>query len=113
MASALKNPGAIPVDWVAFRPGMLCDGRLRGLAFDASFLMLFESSFEASLGLTDIDLSIRARHFVYYVRMFFDGERVFDLGEHGPEGRARPKHHSDVIAPARLPDPLTNASYIR
>ena len=52
MASVLKNPGAIPVDWVAFQPGMLCDGQLRGLAFDASFLMLFESSFEASLGLT-------------------------------------------------------------
>ena len=39
MASALKNPGAIRVDWVAFQPGMLGDGRLRGLAFDigASF----------------------------------------------------------------------------
>ena len=39
MASALKNPGATPVDWVAFQQGMLCDGRLHGLAFDigASF----------------------------------------------------------------------------
>ena len=69
---------------MAFRPGMLCDGRLRGLACDASFLMLFESSFEASLGLTDVDHSTRARHFVYYVRLFLDGERVFDLSEHVP-----------------------------
>ena len=75
--------------------------------------MLFESSFEATFGLTDVDLSTRARQFVYYVRLFLDGERVFDLSEHEPEGRARPKHYSDVIAPAHLPDPLTNASYIR
>ena len=81
MASVLKNPGAIPVDWVAFRPGMLCDGRLRGLAFDTSFLMLLESSFEASLGLTDVDFSTRARHFLYYVCLFLDGERIFDLSK--------------------------------
>ena len=44
---------------------------------------------------------------------FSMGERVFDLNEHGPESRARPKHHFDVVVPARLSDPLTNACYIR
>ena len=41
--------------------------------------MLFESSFEVSLGLADVDLSTRARHFVYYVRLFLDGERALTL----------------------------------
>ena len=44
---------------------------------------------------------------------FRQGERVFDLSEHRPESRTGSKHHFDVVAPARLPDPLTNASYIR
>ena len=28
--------------------------------------------------------------FVYDVRLFSDGERVFDLNEHGPEGEGKP-----------------------
>ena len=113
MASALKNPGAIPVDWVAFHPGMLCDVLLPGLAFDASFPMLLESSFKALLGLTDVDISTQARYFVYDIRLFFYGERVFDLSKHGPKGWSGPKHHSDVVAPERLLDLLTIASYIQ
>ena len=75
--------------------------------------MLLEPGSEASLGLPDVDLSTRAWYLVHDVRLLFDGERVFDLSKHGPESRARSKHHSDVVVPARLSDPLTNASYIR
>ena len=75
--------------------------------------MLLESSSEASLGLSDVDLSTRARYLVYDIRLFLDGERVFDFSNHGPESRARSKHHSDVVVPARLSDPLTNACYVR
>ena len=65
------------------------------------------------LGLSDVDLSTRAWYLVHDIRLLLDGERVFDLSKHGPERRARSKHHSDVIVPARLSDPLTNACYIR
>ena len=75
--------------------------------------MLLEPDSEASLGLSDVDLSTRAWYLVHDVRLLLDGERVFDLSEHGPESRARPKHHFDVVVPARLSDPLTNACYIR
>ena len=75
--------------------------------------MLLEPVSEASLGLSDVDLSTREWYFVHDVCLLLDGERVFDLSEHGPESRARPKHHFDVVVPARLSDPLTNACYIR
>ena len=75
--------------------------------------MFLEPGSEASLGLSDVDLSTRAWYLVHDVRLLLDGERVFDLSEHGPESRARPKHHFDVVVPARLSDPLTNACYIR
>ena len=75
--------------------------------------MLLEPGYEASLGLSDVDLSTRAWYLVHDVRLLLDGERVFDLSKHGPESRARPKHHFDVVIPARLSDPLTNACYIR
>ena len=74
--------------------------------------MLLEPSSEASLGLSDVDLSIRAWYLVHDVRLLLDGERVFDLSKHGPESRARSKHHFDIVVPARLSDPLTNACYI-
>ena len=61
--------------------------------------MLLEPS---PLGLPDVDLSTRAWYLVHDVCLFLDGERVFDLCEHGPESRARPKHHFDVVVPARL-----------
>ena len=77
--------------------------------------MLLEPSSEASLGLFDllIDLPTRARYLVYDVCLLLDGEGVFDLSKHGPESRARSKHHSDVVVPARLSDPLTNTSCVR
>ena len=75
--------------------------------------MLLEPGSEASLGLSDVDLSTRAWYLVHDVRLLLDGERVFDFSEHGPESRARPKHHFDVVVPARLSDPLANACYIR
>ena len=74
--------------------------------------MFLEPGSEASLGLSDVDLSTRAWYLVHDVRLLLDGERVFDLSEHGPESRARPKHHFDVVVPARLSDPLTNACYM-
>ena len=74
--------------------------------------MLLEPGSEASLGLSDVDLSTRAWYLVHDVCLLLDGERVFDLSEHGPESRARPKHHFDVVVHARLSDPLTNACYI-
>ena len=40
------------------------------------FLVLLEFSSEASLGLSDVDLSTRAWYLVYDVRLFLDGERV-------------------------------------
>ena len=46
--------------------------------------MLLESSSEASPGLSDIDLSTSAWHLVDDVRLFLDGNRVFDFSEHGP-----------------------------
>ena len=70
--------------------------------------MLLEPSSEASLGLSGVDLSTRAWYLVHDVRLLLGGERVFDLSEHRPESRARPKHHFDVVVPARLSDPLTN-----
>ena len=70
--------------------------------------MLLEPGSEASLGLSDVDLSTRAWYLVHDVRLLLDGERVFDLSKHGPESRARPKHHFDVVVPARLSDPLTS-----
>ena len=75
--------------------------------------MLLEPGSEASLGFSNVDLSTCAWYLVHDVRLLLDGERVFDLSEHGPESRARPKHHFDVVVPARLSDPLTNACYIR
>ena len=75
--------------------------------------MLLESSSEETLGLSDVDFSTYARYLVYDIRLFLDGERIFDFSKHGPESRARSKHHSDVVVPARLPDPLTNACYVR
>ena len=51
---------------------------------DLSLLVLLEPSSEASLGLSDIDLSTRAWYLVHDVRLLLDGERVFDLSEHGP-----------------------------
>ena len=80
---------------------------------NAGILVLLEPSSETSLGLSDVDLSTRAWYLVHDVRLLLDGERVFDLSEHGPESRARPKHHFDVVVPARLSDPLTNICYIR
>ena len=62
--------------------------------------MLLDSSSEAYLGVSDVDLSTRARYLVYDIRLFLDGERVF---EHGPESRTR--YHSNVVVPARLSDP--------
>ena len=59
--------------------------------------MFLEPGSEASLGLSDVDLSTRAWYLVHDVRLLLDGERVFDLSEHGPESRARPKHHFDVV----------------
>ena len=50
--------------------------------------MLLESSFKVPPGLSNVDLSARAKYFIYDVRLFSDGERVFDLIEHGPEGEA-------------------------
>ena len=52
--------------------------------------MFLEPGSEASLGLPDVDLSTRAWYLVHDVRLLLDGERVFDLSEHGPESRARP-----------------------
>ena len=75
--------------------------------------MLLETSSEASLSFSDVDLSTRAWYLVYNIRLFLDGKRVFDFSKHGPESRARSKHHSDVVVPARLSDPLTNACYVR
>ena len=74
--------------------------------------MFLEPGSEASLGLSDVDLSTRAWYLVHDVRLLLDGERVFDLSEHGPESRARPKHHFDVVVPARLSDPLVSDSLI-
>ena len=71
--------------------------------------MLLEPSSEASLGLSDVDLSTRAWYLVYDVRLLLNGERVFDLSKHGRTSRARSKHHSDIVVPARLSDPLTDA----
>ena len=48
-------------------------------------------SSEASPGLSDVDPSTRAWHLVHDVRLFLDGERVFDFSKHGPESRARSK----------------------
>ena len=59
--------------------------------------MLLESSSEASLGLSDVDLSTCVWYLVYDIRLFLDGERVFDFSKHGPESCARSKHHSDVV----------------
>ena len=59
--------------------------------------MLLEPGSEASLGLSDVDLSTRAWYLVHGVRLLLDGERVFDLSEHGPESRARPKDHFDMV----------------
>ena len=74
---------------------------------------VLEPSSEASLGLPNVDLSTRAWYLVYDVRLLLNRERVFDLSKHGPESRARSKHHFDVVVPARLSDPLTYACYIR
>ena len=67
--------------------------------------MLFDLSFEASLGLSDVDFSACAWYIIYHVRLFSNKERVFD---HRSEGRARVEHHSDVV----VPDPFTNACCI-
>ena len=74
---------------------------------------VLEPSSEAYLGLPDVDLSTCAWYLVYDVRLLLDGERVFDLSKHGPESRARSKHHFDVVVPAHLSNPLTYACYIR
>ena len=65
-------------------------------------------SLSLALSLSDIDLSTCAWHLIHDVCLFLDGERVFDLSERGQESRDRSKHHSDVVVPARLSDPLTN-----
>ena len=52
--------------------------------------MLLESSFEVPLCLSNVDLSAQARYFIYDVRLFSDGERIFDLIEHGPEREGKP-----------------------
>ena len=75
--------------------------------------MLLEPSSEASRGLSDVDLSTRAWHLIHDVRLLLDGESVFDFSKHGPESQARSKHHSNVVVPTRLSDPLTNACYMR
>ena len=49
--------------------------------------MLFESSFEASLGLPDVDISTRAWYVAHNVCSFLNGERIFDPSEHGLEGQ--------------------------
>ena len=72
--------------------------------------MLLEPSSEASLGLSDVDLSTLACYLIYDVCLLLEGERVFDFSKHRPESRARSKHHSDV---ACLSNPLTNACYVR
>ena len=41
--------------------------------------MLLEPGSEASLGLSDVDLSTRAWYLVHDVRLLLDKERVFDL----------------------------------
>ena len=51
--------------------------------------MLFEPSSEASLGLSDVDISTCAWHLVHNVRLLLDWERVFDFSTHGLESRAR------------------------
>ena len=61
----------------------------------------------------DIRSQSPAQYLVYDIHLFLDGERVFDISKHGPESRARSKHYSDVVLPARLSDPLTNACYVR
>ena len=75
--------------------------------------MLFESSSEAFLGVSDVDLSTRACNLVHDVRLLLYGERVFHSSKHGLEGWARSKHHYHVVVSARLSDPLTNACYLR
>ena len=44
--------------------------------------MLFEPSSEASLGLSNVDLSTCVWHLVHDVRLFLDGERVFDFSKY-------------------------------
>ena len=113
MASVLQDLSTTPVDGVVLCPSMFGDRCLVGVASNAGILVLLEPSSEASLGLPDVDLSTCAWYLVHDVRLLLNGERVFDLSKHGPESRARSKHHSDVVVPARLSDPLTNACYIR
>ena len=56
--------------------------------------MLLEPGSEASLGLSDVDLSTRAWYFVHDVRLLLDGERVFDLilRSHGRAGTVLARH---------------------
>ena len=101
---------ATPVDGV-----VLCARRLLACRSgnNAGIFVLLEPSSEAFLGLSDVDLTTCAWHLVYDVCLLLDGERVFDLSKHGPKSWARSKHHSDVLVPARLSDPFTNACYVR
>ena len=73
--------------------------------------MLFETSYKAACGLSGVDLTTCAWYLVHDVRLLLDGEKVFDLSEHGPESRAR-SNTTDIVAPAHIPDPLTNACYM-
>ena len=74
MASALQNISATTVDGVVVHARRSLTSRS-----NASVLVLLESSFEASLGLFDVDLSTRAWYLVYDIRLFLDRERVFDF----------------------------------
>ena len=69
MASVLYNLRVIPVDGMVCHPGVLCYSLLVGLASNASFFVLLEPSFEASLGLTDVDFTTSTRYFVNNVYM--------------------------------------------
>ena len=86
LVSALQNLSTTPVNGVVVCLSMLSDRRLVSLAFNTGVLVLLVSSSEASLGLSDVDLSTCAWYLVYDIH--FDRERVFDFSKHGPESRA-------------------------
>ena len=65
MASALQDLSTTPVDGVVLCPSMFGDRLLVGLAFNAGILVLLEPGSEASLGLSDVDLSTRAWYLVH------------------------------------------------
>ena len=111
MASTQQNLSTTPVDGVVLRPNCsaIADLSVWHLT-QTSLCSLNLRSSEASLGLSDVDLSKRAWYLVYDVRLLLDGERGFDFSKHDPTFLSMLRNLSSYQVESREPNNLSSST---